>query len=332
MFGVSHVGILKYKFLQAFYSLPVCAILNDRVFCCHGGIGQDLELEEIQTIQRPVNAMNDERLEELMWAEPGVDVEDWTPNADRGASYYFGRDQPLDFLDRHEFQLLVRAHQPCTLGFEFLWDYRHRLLRAQLQREYVGAMLLDREDPNKEFAVVFNLAAGQKVPDCGRTGGGRGKGSSIIEKKQYTERPASLPADVSMPYIPLATGPPPPNRVGYSYGGTSYSIHSTQTGNWVPNDTTAWPGAQPSGHAMPMLNQPSVLLHDNSEFSCDGSEISFQRECYMTYIPKDSVQKRIDAIFNFRCAIQCLATAVAVQSSRWKDEGLYEKGAIAGQN
>ena len=242
MFGVSHVGILKYKFLQALYSLPVCAILNDRVFCCHGGIGQDLELEEIQTIQRPVNAMNDERLEELMWAEPGVDVEHWTPNADRGASY-FGRDQLLDFLDRHGFQLLVRAHQPCALGFEFLWDYRLvTVFSAPNNKENnVGAMLLVRESPNKEFAVVFNLAAGQKVPDCGRTGGGRGKGSSIIEKKQYTERPANLPADVSMPHIPLATGPPPPNRVGYSYGGTSYSIHSMQIGNWIPNDTTAWP-------------------------------------------------------------------------------------------
>ena len=63
----------------------------------------------------------------------------------------------------------------------------------------------------------------------------------------------------------------------------------------------------------------------NSESTWDGSQISFQRGCCLS---KDSVQKWI---LNFRCAILCLAAALAVQSSKRKGS-LPESGAIAGEN
>jgi serine/threonine-protein phosphatase PP1 catalytic subunit len=55
---------------------------------------------------------------DMLWADPGCDVEQWQPN-DRGTSYIFGPDPLRRFLERFDFDLVCRAHQAVVEGYEF---------------------------------------------------------------------------------------------------------------------------------------------------------------------------------------------------------------------
>jgi len=53
-----------------------------------------------------------------LWADPDPDAQGWQVN-DRGVSFTFGGDVVENFLKRHEFDLIVRAHQVVEDGYEF---------------------------------------------------------------------------------------------------------------------------------------------------------------------------------------------------------------------
>lgn len=47
--------------------------------------------------------------------------EDWEPN-ERGVSYCFGKKVIMNFLQRHDFDLVCRAHMVVEDGYEFYQD------------------------------------------------------------------------------------------------------------------------------------------------------------------------------------------------------------------
>ena len=55
---------------------------------------------------------------DLLWSDPEPDITGWAEN-DRGVSYVFGPDIVTDFLDKNDFDLVVRAHQVVEDGYEF---------------------------------------------------------------------------------------------------------------------------------------------------------------------------------------------------------------------
>ena len=56
-----------------------------------------------------------------MWSDPDADITGWAEN-DRGVSYTFGADVVSKFLQKHDYDLVVRAHQVVEDGFEFFAD------------------------------------------------------------------------------------------------------------------------------------------------------------------------------------------------------------------
>ncbi len=57
---------------------------------------------------------------DLLWSDPDKDVQGWGEN-DRGVSFTFGADVVSKFLNRHDLDLICRAHQVTKLlssGFE----------------------------------------------------------------------------------------------------------------------------------------------------------------------------------------------------------------------
>ena len=54
---------------------------------------------------------------DLLWSDPDKDVQGWGEN-DRGVSFTFGADVVSKFLNRHDLDLICRAHQvtPATDG------------------------------------------------------------------------------------------------------------------------------------------------------------------------------------------------------------------------
>ncbi len=82
----------------------------------HGGLSPELKsLEQVKRIPRPTDVPDTGLLCDLLWADPDKEVKGWGEN-DRGVSYTFGPDSVLDFLAKHDLDLICRAHQvviPC---------------------------------------------------------------------------------------------------------------------------------------------------------------------------------------------------------------------------
>jgi serine/threonine-protein phosphatase PP1 catalytic subunit len=106
-------------FSDVFNCLPIAAIIDDKIFCIHGGISPEMDsLDDIRSMQRPMEIPEEGLLCDLLWADPCPDVETWEEN-DRGTSVCFGG-QPLeDFRARFGFDLVCRAHQAVMTGYEF---------------------------------------------------------------------------------------------------------------------------------------------------------------------------------------------------------------------
>lgn len=54
---------------------------------------------------------------DLLWSDPDKDVQGWGEN-DRGVSFTFGADVVSKFLNRHDLDLICRAHQVIRKGMK----------------------------------------------------------------------------------------------------------------------------------------------------------------------------------------------------------------------
>ena len=87
---------------------PCCAL---QILCMHGGLPPELKsLEQVKRIPRPTDVPDTGLLCDLLWADPDKEVKGWGEN-DRGVSYTFGPDSVLQFLAKHDLDLICRAHQ-----------------------------------------------------------------------------------------------------------------------------------------------------------------------------------------------------------------------------
>uniref|UniRef100_A0A8I3WP44 Serine/threonine-protein phosphatase PP1-beta catalytic subunit n=1 Tax=Callithrix jacchus TaxID=9483 RepID=A0A8I3WP44_CALJA len=93
-------------FTDCFNCLPIAAIVDDKIFCCHGGLSPDLQsMEQIRRIMRPTDVPDTGLLCDLLWSDPDKDVQGWGEN-DRGVSFTFGADVVSKFLNRHNLDLI----------------------------------------------------------------------------------------------------------------------------------------------------------------------------------------------------------------------------------
>lgn len=54
----------------------------------------------------------------MLWSDPDKDITGWSEN-DRGVSFTFGPDVVSRFLQKHDMDLICRAHQVVEDGYEF---------------------------------------------------------------------------------------------------------------------------------------------------------------------------------------------------------------------
>ncbi|KAI3950817.1 hypothetical protein C5167_043327 [Papaver somniferum] len=106
-------------FTDCFNCLPVAAVIDEKIFCMHGGLSPDLEnLKQINDIKRPTEIPDAGLLCDLLWADPDPAVEGWQ-DSDRGVSCTFGPDRVKEFLSKNELDLICRGHQVVEDGYEF---------------------------------------------------------------------------------------------------------------------------------------------------------------------------------------------------------------------
>lgn len=106
-------------FTDCFNCLPIAAVIDEKIFCMHGGLSPDLHnMDQIRRIARPTDVPDTGLLCDLLWSDPDKDVTGWSEN-ERGVSFTFGADVVSRFLERHDLDLVCRAHQVVEDGYEF---------------------------------------------------------------------------------------------------------------------------------------------------------------------------------------------------------------------
>ena len=106
-------------FIDCFNCLPAAALVDDKILCMHGGLSPDLKnFDQIRNLQRPTDVPDSGLLCDLLWSDPSRDFDGWGMN-DRGVSYTFGADVVKGFLEKHDLDLICRAHQVHDQLFSF---------------------------------------------------------------------------------------------------------------------------------------------------------------------------------------------------------------------
>jgi len=109
------------NFCDCFNCLPIAAIIDDTIFCCHGGLSPELVfVNEIKEIIRPTDVPEQGMLCDILWSDPNKDIiDDYFGENERGISVTFSKKYLQKFLSDNNLELLCRAHQVVEEGYEF---------------------------------------------------------------------------------------------------------------------------------------------------------------------------------------------------------------------
>ena len=109
-------------FIDTFNTLPIAAIVAEKIFCVHGGLSPVLNsMDEIRNIARPTDVPDFGLLNDLLWSDPADTINEWEDN-ERGVSYVFSKVAINKFLSKFNFDLVCRAHMVVEDGYEFFND------------------------------------------------------------------------------------------------------------------------------------------------------------------------------------------------------------------
>lgn len=146
------------SFCDMFNYLPLAATVEDKIFCVHAGLSPKLTtLDAINKIKRPCEVPEEGLVCDLLWSDPEPGITGWAEN-DRGVSFTFGPDVVTNFLEKHDFDLVVRAHQVVEDGYEFF--AQRQMVTIFSAPNYCGefdnaaALMTVREDLMCSFQLV----------------------------------------------------------------------------------------------------------------------------------------------------------------------------------
>lgn len=126
------------EFSNTFDYLPLCAIVQDTIFCVHGGLSPNLEsISDIENVTRPVDIPSEGFLANLLWSDPLFGIEGFM-KSDRGAGYVFGFDAAEEFLVNNDLELLCRAHQCVPEGYDFPYAGEQNVITVFSASNYGG--------------------------------------------------------------------------------------------------------------------------------------------------------------------------------------------------
>lgn len=107
------------EFIKSFNNLSIAAILNQKIFCVHGGACRIDRSEELTSIEKPIQrvAVMGDIISDVLWSDPRNDV-DYLEDSERGCGQLFGEVALDDFLETFGCECLIRAHECCQEGFD----------------------------------------------------------------------------------------------------------------------------------------------------------------------------------------------------------------------
>ncbi|OHT12526.1 Ser/Thr protein phosphatase [Tritrichomonas foetus] len=106
---------------DVFQWLPMCAIINNSVFCVHGGISSRVSSRsDLLNIRRPIIELDDLCID-LLWSDPTNKTKKYKPSY-RGKGKEFGISATKKFLSAVRCDRIIRAHQSIPTGVDTMFD------------------------------------------------------------------------------------------------------------------------------------------------------------------------------------------------------------------
>lgn len=121
------------KILNSFKYLPICSILNDKIFCVHGGISPFIEdrdhFDYVNKVGLKLTSF-DHIQTEFFWSDPSNSTLDYADNPKRQRLDFqiFGVNALKDFLKNNKFDCVIRSHEFCKNGFNWPFGENEKLL------------------------------------------------------------------------------------------------------------------------------------------------------------------------------------------------------------
>lgn len=163
---------------EAFDLLPVSSLVDEVIFCVHGGLSPSIPLiEKINLLRRQDELPTEGPLADLTWSDP-EDVKSWRTNT-RGSGYIFGYDQVTKFNRANRLMLICRSHQLVQEGYKYYFGHEEK-------RTPEGRLLTVWSAPN------YTYRSGNKATILKYHGYSREtRNQNIFEIKEFKERETS---------------------------------------------------------------------------------------------------------------------------------------------
>lgn len=114
-------GAVFRSFTDCFDYLPLCALIENHIFCVHGGLSPSLDtLDHVRSLDRFQEPPDDVSMCDLFWSNPD-DRNGWGI-APKGSGYTFGADITKQFCQAHALSFIARSHQLVMEGYHWCHD------------------------------------------------------------------------------------------------------------------------------------------------------------------------------------------------------------------
>nr|AAA75081.1 PPX homolog [Paramecium tetraurelia] len=166
----STLNVWKYC-TEVFDYLALAAVVNDNIFCVHGGLSPYIKtIDEIRIINRKQEVPHEGVMCDLMWSDPD-EIEGWSQSA-RGAGFVFGADVVKEFNRRNGISLICRAHQLAMEGFKLMFD--NSLVTVWSAPNYCYrcgnvASILELDENLKKYYKLFEAAPTDRAQNSKKT-------------------------------------------------------------------------------------------------------------------------------------------------------------------
>ncbi|KAH0792176.1 Ser/Thr protein phosphatase [Histomonas meleagridis] len=108
--------VLYDSFNTAFDNLPIAAIIDQKIFCVHGGLSPLLtSFTQISTMPKPLKSYDSDLVSDLVWSDPSTENPRYV-QSQRGTGVMFGTEAVNDFLETFSLKHIIRAHQCVPMG------------------------------------------------------------------------------------------------------------------------------------------------------------------------------------------------------------------------
>lgn len=157
-------------FTDLFDYLPLTGLVENQIFCLHGGLSPTLDtLDHIRALDRVQEVPHEGPMCDLLWSDPD-DRSGWGISP-RGAGYTFGQDITEQFNHVNGLVLVSRAHQLVMEGFN--WSHEQSTVTIFSAPNYcyrcgnMAAIMEVADDLTRTFQK-FDPAPRRGEPEIGK--------------------------------------------------------------------------------------------------------------------------------------------------------------------